>query len=750
MKLHASCLALATTALMAAPSSATDGPCTSTANISALPFCNQSLDFSERAADLLKRMTVEEKLSQMGTVAAAVPRLSLPAVSFSTEALHGVWSTCVPTSSSRSCSCSGPSGACSGSGCACPTIFPTPISLGATFDAGLWKSVGSAVGREARALEAFGGVAGGSSSQQATVGAVLSSPNVNVLRDGRWGRSQELVGEDPRVIGDYAANFIGGVQFTSHRPNATAYVLGLGACEYFAGYSLDCVTAEGQACASSSSSSDGNSVSGTFDAAISPWDLSESYLPAFSACSRALAGGITCAANSVNGVPSCADGALLNGTLRGEFGFEGFVAAAGSAVAEISVPFHNFTKSLETAAAAALTAGTDRDNGETFDSSLASALSAGLVSEAAVDAAVQRLLVARLRLGGLDFADGTSAYGTAKTSDLTTTTHVALNERASYEGIVLLQNNVTSGSESPTGRPARRLPLAVSRIKKVAVMGPHATARLNLLGSEHGAYLNGSIVSPADFLVQRLGSETVDVTPGCNVSSCDPDALSEAVSVANGADVVVMGLGLCGMSPGSGDSSCADAAGYYEAAGYDRASLALPPAQVQLVKAVAATGKPIVAFLLNGGPLDVSEITPLLEGLLWAGYPGSTGGKAIGSAFVGLLSPGSVMPYTTPTAAAIAVQPSYSNMSMLAGAGRTYKFFTGDAAFPFGFGLSYSHWVGTVEGPESGSVAETGAAHFTIALQNDGPYSGDRVVLLFAEPRVRLHSQMPVWCVLVQ
>ena len=221
-------------------------------------------------------------------------------------------------------------------------------------------------------------------------------------------------------------------------------------------------------------------------------------------------------------------------------------------------------------------------------------------------------------------------------------------------------------------------------------------------------------------MVARMGASRVELAPGCDVANCNSSQLDEAVAAAKGADVVVAGLGLCGSAPGGGDPSCTNAAGYYEAPGYDRQSLTLPDAQVQLVKAIAATGVPVVVFLLNGGPLDISAITPLVRGIIWAGYvtsiemsayermhmyvrrassciggvaivepvaclkkgcapttkpnrcryPGSTGGKAVAAAFLGLLSPGSVMPFTT-HAEPYATETSYTNMSMLAGAGRT-------------------------------------------------------------------------------
>ena len=212
-------------------------------------------------------------------------------------------------------------------------------------------------------------------------------------------------------------------------------------------------------------------------------------------CAKALAGGVTCASNSVNGVPACASAALLNSTLRNDFEFQGFVTAADGAVAAIGSPFHNYTNTAQEAAAAALSAGTDSDSSSAFSTSLGPALAAGLVSETTVDTAVKRLLLARLRLGQLDFAAGTSALGKAKTSDLSSTTHVALNERASFEGVVLLQNNATS-EKSPTGEPARWLPLSGSSLSKVVMVGPHADARLNLLGSGHGAFPAGSVQSP--------------------------------------------------------------------------------------------------------------------------------------------------------------------------------------------------------------------------------------------------------------
>lgn len=720
-------------------------PCKTLSNISTKSYCDTSLNFTVRASSLVAQLSVSQKITQLSATAPPIPEVGLmTATSFSTDALQGVQSTCVPSSKSKVCNCpNGAGGACTGD-CSCATIFPTTISLGATFDAGLWKSIGTAVGYEARALAAFGGKSkaqvfsnDSTSVPSSTVGPVLSI-SVNVLRDGRWGRSQELIGEDPMMVSDYATNYLHGLQYTTHRPNATASVLGLGICKYFVGYSLDCVTSSGQACAMSQNNGNARGA-GTFDSILSAWDLAATYSKGFSACANVFAGGVACGPNSVNGIPSCANSALLNDMLRQEIGFQGFVAGAQNAVEMIGVPFHNFTSNPTESAGAALKAGTDIDESSIFQSSLEKALDDGLVSKTTLDAAVTRLITARLRLGELDFAPNESKFGDASLSKLSSSTHTELNERAAYEGVVLLQNNATTSSLNP-GLPKHRLPLDVGSIKKVAMIGPHADAKLNLLGSAHGSFKQDSLISPYDFLRSRLGNASIELAPGCNATSCDETKFKGAVAAARDADIVIAGLGLCGAAPRLQtqdplvDASCIDANGAYEAPGYDRVSFKLPKAQVDLVKAVAMTGTPVVVFLINGGPLDFSEVSSIVEGVIWAGYPGAAGGKAIGSAFIGLLSPGSVMPYTTYSDSYIN-ETRYSNMSMLTGKGRSYKYFDGSPQIPFGFGLSYSQWqLAEVSKKFPSTIKESSTAAATISLRNYGPYSGDRVVLLYGIP----------------
>ncbi|KAH8097608.1 symporter [Aureococcus anophagefferens] len=279
----------------------------STPPLSAYPYCDRALPIRARVADLAARFTVNETISQMGTMAAAVPRLGLPALNYGGEALHGVWSTCAAGR--------------------CPTQFPAPHAMGASFDRDLWRAVGAASGLEARALFRWNQRHNASDcarSLEGCLGLTFYAPNVNLARDPRWGRIEEVPSEDPLLNGVYGAEFVRGFQGDGAYRVANAVV------KHFAVYNLE------------------------VDVEDTP--PADCY-------------------NAVNGEPACTDGALLR-RARGALNFTGVLATDCGAL-EDAVARHKRYATEAEAAAAAIAAGVDSNCGKVLTSALPEALAAG-------------------------------------------------------------------------------------------------------------------------------------------------------------------------------------------------------------------------------------------------------------------------------------------------------------------------------------------------------------------------------------
>ncbi|KAJ6685538.1 SUGAR HYDROLASE-RELATED [Salix purpurea] len=262
------------------------------------PFCETTLPISQRARDLVSRLTLDEKISQLVNSAPPIPRLGIPGYEWWSEALHGVANA-------------GPgihfNGNIKGA-----TSFPQVILTAASFDAYQWYRIGQAIGKEARALYNAG---------QAT-GMTFWAPNINIFRDPRWGRGQETPGEDPLVTGRYAASYVKGVQGDSFEGGKIkGHLQASACCKHFTAYDLDNWKGMNRY---------------VFDARVTMQDLADTYQPPFKNCvEQGRASGLMCAYNRVNGVPSCADFNLLSKTAREQWGFRGYITSDCDAVSII-------------------------------------------------------------------------------------------------------------------------------------------------------------------------------------------------------------------------------------------------------------------------------------------------------------------------------------------------------------------------------------------------------------------------------
>jgi beta-glucosidase len=352
------------------------------------PFDNPDLSPEERAADLVGRLTLQEKVLQMQNAAPAISRLGIPAYDWWNEALHGV------ARAGRA------------------TVFPQAIGLAATWDMPLMRRIADTISTEARAKY---NEAQRNANHSRYYGLTFWSPNINIFRDPRWGRGQETYGEDPFLTSRMAVAFIQGMQGTDPH-----YLKTVATPKHFAVHSGP------------------ESSRHSFDAHPTTTDLDETYLPAFRASIiEGGAGSIMCSYNRVDGVPACASSSLLQQHLRASWEFQGYVVSDCGAVWDM-VEGHKYKPTMPEAAASAVKAGTDLTCGDEY-TSLVEAVKAGLISESEIDRALKRLFAARMQLGMFDPPERV-AYAAIPYSENDSVAHRELALQAARESIVLLKN----------------------------------------------------------------------------------------------------------------------------------------------------------------------------------------------------------------------------------------------------------------------------------------------------------------------
>lgn len=383
-------------------------------------YQDAALPIEQRVDDLVGRMTLEEKISQMQNHSVAIPRLNVPEYDWWNEGLHGI----------------------ARAGYA--TVFPQAIGMAATWDTQLLHEVASAISTEARAKY---NQAIHDNVHSIYYGLTIWSPNINIFRDPRWGRGQETYGEDPFLTGRLGVAFVTGLQGDDPK-----YLKTVATPKHFAVHSGP------------------ESERHRFNVRPSPVDLEDTYLPAFRATiTEAHADSLMCAYNEVDGVPACANQELLETILRKDWRFGGYVTSDCGAISDFFSPEgHKYSPDKEHAAAAALKAGTDTSCGDEY-AALVGAVKNKLVSEETVNTAVKRLFTARFRLGLFDPAEKV-VYARIPFSENDSAAHRALALKTARKSIVLLRNT------------NRALPLA-SGIKSIAVIGPNAASLAALEGN---------------------------------------------------------------------------------------------------------------------------------------------------------------------------------------------------------------------------------------------------------------------------
>lgn len=545
-------------------------------------YLDETKTFAERARDLVARMTLEEKTTQMLHQSPAIPRLGIPAYNWWSEALHGVARAGVAT------------------------VFPQAIALAATFNPDLLQKVADVIATEARAkFHEFQR----QNDHGIYKGLTFWSPNINIFRDPRWGRGHETYGEDPYLTGRLGVAFIRGLQGDDPRYLKTA------ACaKHFAVHSGP------------------ESLRHSFNAEVSLKDLRETYLPAFKECVReAQVEAVMGAYNRVNGEPCCGSKTLLREILREEWGFDGHVVSDCWALKDFHEN-HEVTRTAPESVALAVNQGCDLNCGNMY-ANLLIAHQEGRVDEATIDRAVTRLMVTRMKLGLFD-DPGKNAYAAISYEMNDCLEHRRLNLEVAKQSLVLLKNE------------NEILPLDPQKIKTLAVIGPNADSRRALEGNYFGTasryvtVLEGiqAVVEPNTRVLYASGSHLYrDRFQGLGEPH---DRVAEAVAVAERADAVVLCLGLdAGLEGEEGDASNEFASG-------DKPDLQLPKAQQYLLERVVQTGKPVILVLISGSALAVDWAAEHVSGIVQAFYPGAQGGAAIAALLFGHYCPGGRLPVT--------------------------------------------------------------------------------------------------------
>jgi beta-glucosidase len=607
-------------------------------------YLDPTKPMEQRVSDLIGRMTLEEKAQQLNHLNVGIPRLKVSAWGGWNQTLHGVWSK-QPT-----------------------TLFPAAIAMGATWDPELVHTITGAMSDEARALYNTG--ADGPRSKH---GLVYRSPVINVSRDPRWGRIQEVFSEDPFLTGRMGVAYIQGLQ--GDNPH---YLKVAATVKHFA---VNNVETNRQ----------------RLSAEVDERNLMEYWLPHWKAAiMEGHAQSVMASYNAINGAPDAINKYLLTDILRGQWKFDGFVTDDLGGV-NLLVAAHHITEDPVVATAEAIKAGCDSDDAQ-YETNIPLAVKRGLLQTADVDHALARVLRVGFRLGAFDPPE-MNPYSKISAEVIRSPEHLKLSLQTALESMTLLSNRNNF------------LPLRKENIKSIAVIGPAGE-----MSFETGNYYGTPArkVSPLQGLKEAFGSDArVEYEQGSGFTeAADPASIARAADLAKKSDVAILFLGTNLR---------------VEAEGRDRRDLNLPGAQEQLLEAVYAANPKTVLVLMNAGPLAVTWANDHLPAILDAWYPGEAGGAAIAQVLLGDYNPGGHLPYTV--YASLDGVPPQNEYDV--SKGFTYLYFKGVPLYAFGHGLSYTQFKYSNLKLSQTRTTATGKTDVSFDLQNAGSRAGSEVVQMY-------------------
>ena len=525
------------------------------------------------------------------------------------------------------------------------TVFPQAIGLAAAFDAEMMKEIGSVIATEGRAKynenQKYG-------DRDIYKGLTFWAPNVNIFRDPRWGRGHETYGEDPYLTSRLAVPFIQGLQSDGE------YMKTAACAKHFAVHSGP------------------EAKRHFFNAEASKKDMEETYLPAFEACVKeGKVEAVMGAYNRTNGEPCCASEELMNHYLRGKWKFQGHYVSDCWAIRDFHEN-HKVTDRPEESVKKALEAGCDLNCGCTYEKIL-NAYREGIIDEKYITESCVRLFTTRFLLGMFNETE----YDKISYLEVESKEHLELAEQAATESMVLLKNDGI-------------LPLKKEEIHTIGIIGPNANSRNSLIGNYHGT--SSEYVTVLEGMKQAAGDQIrVLYSEGCHLwkdtiehlaAPGQPDRLAEAQAVAEYSDVVLLVVGLDETLEGEeGDTGNSDASG-------DKKDLEFPEPQKKLMDQILECKKPVILVNMTGSAMNLSVAEEKAAAIIQAWYPGARGGKAVSDVIFGEKSPSGKLPVTFYKDTSDI--PDFEDYSMK---NRTYRYYTGEPLYPFGYGLTYGRCV---------------------------------------------------------
>ncbi|WP_235847595.1 glycoside hydrolase family 3 N-terminal domain-containing protein [Paenibacillus tuaregi] len=564
------------------------------------------------------------------------------------------------------------------------TVFPVPLLLGSTWNVPLYREMCRAVAKETRAQG----------------GAVTYSPVLDVVRDPRWGRTEECFGEDPYLIGEFAAAAVEGLQGEGlDSQNSVAATL-----KHFAGYG----------------SPEGGRNAGP---AQMGWrELLEKDLYPFQRAVEAGAASIMPAYNEIDGIPCTVHTGLLDGVLRKMWGFDGMVITDCGAI-NMLADGHDTAEDGPDAAIQAIRAGIDMEmSGEMFGKYLVDAVNDGQLEMDVLDQAVRRVLALKFRLGLFEqpYADPKRAEEVIGHPE-----HIRLARQLAAEGAVLLKNEGVLPLSKAAGR--------------VAVIGPNADQGYNQLGDYTSPQPKSKVATLLRGILGKFpdDEERVLYAPGCRIRGGSKEGFEQALHCASQADIVVMavggssardfGEGTIDLRTGASTVSDESWSDMDCGEGIDRMTLTLSGVQLELMQEIHKLGKPVVVVYINGRPIAEPWVDEHADAILEAWYPGQEGGYAIADILFGDVNPSGRLTVSIPKH--VGQLPVYYNGKR--SRGKRYLETDSSPRYPFGYGLSYTSFSYSNLRLSASEISEGDTVRAEVDVTNTGSREGAEVVQLY-------------------
>ena len=677
------------------------------------PFRDSNLPQEQRIEDLLGRLSLEEKIAMMQNGSKGVERLGIPDYDWWNEALHGVARAGIAT------------------------VFPQAIGMAATFDPEEHLRTFTIISDEARAKYNEAVRQGDRSRYH---GLSFWTPNINIFRDPRWGRGQETYGEDPFLTAEMGKAAVNGLQGNDEK--------------YF----------KSHACAKHYAVHSGpESLRHQFDARVSLRDLWETYLPAFQALvTEANVQEVMGAYNRFDGKPCCSSDELLVDILRDKWNYQGMVVSDCGAIGDFfHKGAHETHSDAAEASADAVKTGTDVECGSSYKS-LSEAIEKGIITEEDIDVAMRRVIKGWIELGMLDEKDNTP-WADLPYSIVASKEHAEQALKVARKSMVLLKNDNV-------------LPVRPGSVKKIAVLGPSAADSTMMLGNYNGdpthvvtilqgikaAYpdaeinyergcdlVEGFVAAPKapragmnmaanaqvntewmGFPVQGQGQQAPARRPAFQPvpqpiisDNYTPDALEALASRAAESDIIIF---VGGISPAvEGEELRITLDGF---AGGDRERIELPVIQSRVLKALHATGKPVIFVLCTGSAIALEQNEGDYDALINAWYSGQEGGTAVADVISGKYNPSGKLPLTFYKSTS--QLPDFLDYSMK---NRTYRYLDDEPLYPFGFGLSYTTFAFSGQKLSSQQIKLGDSVNVSVNVSNTGTMDGEESVQVYVK-----------------